>query len=171
AEEIAKKAAQDDVCQIANDNDPTQVVLSGAKTAIDRVSEFSRSYGVRRAIILPVSAPFHCSLMEPAARVMEEKLTNMKMEQPVVPVISNVTATPVCNTEILRSQLVEQVTGTVLWRQCVLTMIADGVNEFYEIGVGKVLCGLIGRIDNSVKSVPCGTPQQIAAVAEMISAE
>ncbi|MEN2494621.1 MAG: Malonyl CoA-acyl carrier protein transacylase [Hyphomicrobiaceae bacterium hypho_1] len=171
ADKIACKAAHVGICEIANDNDPTQVVLSGTKAAIDRVADLSKSYGVRRAVVLPVSAPFHCSLMQPAARVMAEKLSNVKIRKPVIPVVTNVTATPVSDPDKIRLCLVEQVTDTVQWRQCIMTMTTAGINEFFEIGVGKILCGLIGRIDKSVKSAACETSQDISALATLISAE
>jgi len=164
AEKVAQEAAQGDVCQIANDNDPTQVVLSGASAAIDRVPEIGKSHEVRRAVMLPVSAPFHCTLMQPAADVMAEELSKVTMHRPVVPVVANVTAAPLSDPDDIRARLVEQVTGTVRWRECVLTMTAAGVDKFYEIGTGKVLCGLIGRIDKSVKSAACGTPAEIQAL-------
>jgi len=165
AEKVAKEAAQSDVCQVANDNDPTQVVLSGAKAAIDRVPAISKSYGVRRAVPLPVSAPFHCALMQPAADTMAEELSRIEIKQPVVPVMANVTANPITEPDEIRHRLVEQVTGTVRWRECVIAMIGAGVNEFYEIGSGKVLSGLIGRIDKSVTSTPIGMPNDIATVS------
>ncbi len=171
AEKVAQEAAQGDVCQIANDNDPTQVVLSGAKVAIDRVPDISKAHGVRRAIMLPVSAPFHCALMQPAADVMAEELSKVDVKQPVVPVVANVTAAPISDPDDIRKRLVEQVTGTVRWRECVQAMRAAGIDEFYEIGAGKVLCGLIGRIDKSAKSTPCSTPEDIVALAVSLAAD
>ena len=165
AAKIAAEAAQGDVCDVANDNDPGQVVLSGHKSAIDRVAEVGKAYGLRRALPLPVSAPFHCRLMQPAADAMAEALAHVTMHAPQVPVISNVLAAPVSDPAEIRKRLVEQVTGTVRWRECMLVMAAAGVTEFYEIGTGKVLSGLAGRIDKSLKSTPVGTPEDIAAVA------
>ncbi len=165
ARKIAAEAAQGDVCDVANDNDPGQVVLSGHKTAIDRVAEAGKAHGLRRAMPLPVSAPFHCRLMQPAADAMAEALAKVAMKAPIVPVISNVLAQPISDPDEIRRRLVEQVTGTVRWRECVLAMAAAGVTEFYEIGTGKVLSGLAGRIDKALKSTPVGTPEDIKAVA------
>ena len=165
ARKIAAEAAQGDVCDVANDNDPGQVVLSGHKVAIDRVAEVGKAHGLRRAMPLPVSAPFHCRLMQPAADAMAAALADVKMHAPVVPVISNVLAAPISDPAEIRKRLVEQVTGTVRWRECVLAMAAAGVTEFYEIGTGKVLSGLAGRIDKSLKATPVGTPDDIKAVA------
>ena len=168
ARKIAADAAQGDVCDIANDNEPTQVVLSGHKTAIDRVPEVGKAHGLRRAIPLPVSAPFHCSLLKPAADAMAEALGKIEIKPPVVPVVANVLAAPVSDPAEIRGRLVEQVTGTVRWRECVLAMVAAGVTELYEIGTGKVLSGLAGRIDKSLKATPIGTPADIDAVAAQL---
>ncbi len=170
AEKVAEEAAQGEVCQVANDNDPTQVVLSGAKAAIDRVPEIGKAHGVRRAMPLPVSAPFHCALMQPAADVMAAELAKVDMQAPAVPVVANVSATPVSEPAQIRRCLIEQVTGTVRWRECVLAMISAGVSTFYEIGSGKVLSGLVGRIDKGARSHPVATPQDIAAVAAALKA-
>lgn len=164
ARKIAAEAAQGDVCDVANDNDPGQVVLSGHKAAIDRVAEVGKAHGLRRAMPLPVSAPFHCSLMQPAADAMAEALAHVKMQAPIVPVMCNVLAAPISDPAEIRQRLVQQVTGTVRWRECVLAMAAAGVTEFYEIGSGKVLSGLAGRIDKSLKSTPIGTPDDIRSV-------
>jgi [acyl-carrier-protein] S-malonyltransferase len=168
ARKIAADAAQGDVCDIANDNEPTQVVLSGHKTAIDRVPEVGKAHGLRRAIPLPVSAPFHCSLLKPAADAMAEALGKIEIKAPVVPVVANVLAAPISDPSDIRRRLVEQVTGTVRWRECVLAMVAAGVTELYEIGTGKVLSGLAGRIDKSLKATPVGTPADIDAVAAQL---
>jgi [acyl-carrier-protein] S-malonyltransferase len=170
AEKVAAEAAQGDVCQIANDNEPTQVVLSGHKTAIDRVAEVGKKHGVRRAVPLPVSAPFHCTLMQPAADAMAEALANVKVNAPVVPVVANVLARPISDPEEIKKRLVEQVTGTVRWRECVAFMAADGVTDFYEIGAGKVLAGLVRRTAASANSMSLGTPADIdAAIAALTS--
>ena len=161
AEKVAAEAAQGDVCQIANDNEPTQVVLSGHKTAIDRVAEIGRKHGVRRAIPLPVSAPFHCSLMQPAADVMAEELAKVEVRRPVVPVVANVLAEPISDPEEIKKRLVEQVTGTVRWRESVLKMSELGVGDFYEIGAGKVLTGLIKRILKDANAVSVGSPADV----------
>jgi len=168
AKKIAADAAQGDVCDIANDNEPTQVVLSGHKTAIDRVPEVGKAHGLRRAIPLPVSAPFHCRLLKPAADAMAEALGKIEIKAPVVPVVANVLAAPISDPAEIRTRLVEQVTGTVRWRECVLAMAAAGVTELYEIGTGKVLSGLAGRIDKSLKATPVGTPADIDAVAAQL---
>ena len=165
AEKVAQAAAQGDVCQVANDNEPTQVVLSGHKTAIDRVPEAGKAFGVRRAIPLPVSAPFHCALMQPAADAMAEALSKVKVNTPAVPVVANVLAEPISDPDAIRKRLVEQVTGTVRWRECVQYMAANGITDVYEIGTGKVLTGLVGRIDKSLKATPVGTPADIEAVS------
>ncbi len=161
AEKVAAEAAQGDVCQIANDNEPTQVVLSGHKTAIDRVAEIGRKHGVRRAIPLPVSAPFHCSLMQPAADVMAEELAKVEVRRPVVPVVANVLAEPISDPEEIKKRLVGQVTGTVRWRESVLKMSELGVGDFYEIGAGKVLTGLIKRILKDANAVSVGSPADV----------
>ncbi|HEX5599089.1 MAG TPA: ACP S-malonyltransferase [Hyphomicrobiaceae bacterium] len=163
AEKVAAEAAQGEVCQVANDNEPTQVVLSGHKTAIDRVAEVGRKHGVRRAIPLPVSAPFHCSLMQPAADVMAAELEKVEVREPAVPVVANVLAEPISDPQEIKKRLVEQVTGTVRWRECVQKMGALGVTDFYEIGAGKVLSGLVKRILKDANAMSVGTPADIDA--------
>ncbi len=163
AQKVAEAAAQGDVCQVANDNDPTQVVLSGHKRAIDRVAEAGKPFGVRRAVPLPVSAPFHCALMQPAADAMAEALSGVAIKAPAVPVVANVLASAISDPEEIRKRLVEQVTGTVRWRESVLYMAQQGITQAYEIGAGKVLSGLMGRIDKSIKTASIGTPEDIAA--------
>ncbi|MGO4683470.1 ACP S-malonyltransferase [Hyphomicrobium sp. 2TAF46] len=168
AEKVAAEAAQGDVCQIANDNEPTQVVLSGHKTAIDRVGEIGKAFGVRRAVPLPVSAPFHCKLMQPAADAMAEALATVTVRAPSVPVVANVLAQPISDPDEIKKRLVEQVTGTVRWRECVATMAAAGVTDFYEIGAGKVLAGLVKRIASTANATSVGTPADIdAAIAAL----
>lgn len=170
AEKVAVEAAQGDVCQVANDNEPTQVVLSGHKTAIDRVPEIGKKFGVRRAVPLPVSAPFHCALMQPAADAMAEALAAVTINTPVVPVVANVLAQPISDPEEIKKRLIEQVTGTVRWRECVAFMAADGVTDFYEIGAGKVLAGLVKRTAPSVNAMSIGSPSDIdAALAALTS--
>ncbi len=164
AKQVAEAAAQGECCQVANDNEPTQVVLSGAKSAIDRVPEAGKAFGVRRAIPLPVSAPFHCALMQPAADAMAEALSKVQVNTPSVPVVANVLAAPISDPDEIRRRLVEQVTGTVRWRECVQFMAANGITDVYEIGTGKVLSGLVGRIDKSIKATPVGTPADVDAV-------
>lgn len=164
AQKVAEAAAQGECCQVANDNEPTQVVLSGHKTALDRVPEAGKAFGVRRAVPLPVSAPFHCALMQPAADAMAEALANVQVNAPVVPLVANVLAAPISDPDEIRKRLVEQVTGTVRWRECVQFMAANGITEVYEIGAGRVLSGLVGRIEKSIKATPIGTPGDIDAV-------
>ncbi|MGE3064954.1 MAG: ACP S-malonyltransferase [Hyphomicrobiaceae bacterium] len=160
---VAAEAAQGDVCDVANDNEPTQVVLSGAKSAIDRVPEIGKAHGVRRALPLPVSAPFHCSLMQPAADAMAKALAETNVKAPVVPVVANVVAAPISDPEEIKRRLVEQVTGTVRWRECVEAMAAAGVTDIYEIGSGKVLAGLARRIVKTLNATSIGTSQDIDA--------
>lgn len=169
AQTVADEAAQGEVCQVANDNEPTQVVLSGAKGAIDRVGEIGKAHGVRRAVPLPVSAPFHCALMQPAADVMAEALAGVEMRAPAVPVVANVTASPISDPDEIRKRLVEQVTGTVRWRECMLAMTAAGVSQFYEVGTGKVLSGLVRRIERSAEGHTAGTPEEIVALGESLA--
>ena len=168
ARKVAAEAAQGDCCDVANDNEPTQVVLSGHKTAIDRVAEIGKAHGVRRALPLPVSAPFHCALMKPAAVAMAEALANVKMHAPVVPVIANVRAAPITDPAEIRRCLIEQVTGTVRWRECVERMSADGVTQFCEIGAGKVLAGLVKRIAKDAGAISVGTSADIEAARALL---
>lgn len=165
ARQIADAAAQGECCQVANDNEPAQVVLSGHKSAIDRVAEAGKAFNLRRAIPLPVSAPFHCALMQPAAEAMADALANVQVNVPVVPVVANVLASPITDPDDIRRRLVEQVTGTVRWRECVQFLASNGVTQIYEIGAGRVLSGLAGRIDKNLKATPVGTPSDIEAVS------
>lgn len=169
AEKVAAEAAQGDVCQVANDNEPTQVVLSGHKTAIDRVPEIGKKFGVRRAVPLPVSAPFHCALMQPAADAMASALAEVTVNRPVVPVVANVLAKPIADPDEIRKRLVEQVTGTVRWRECVAAMSADGVTDFFEIGAGKVLAGLVKRTSSNANAASVGTPSDIDAALSALT--
>jgi [acyl-carrier-protein] S-malonyltransferase len=163
AVKVAEAAAQGDVCEVANDNEPTQVVLSGHKRAIDRVGEVGKALGVRRAVPLPVSAPFHCRLMQPAADAMAAALAKVEIKAPSVPVVANVVAGPIGDPAEIRRRLVEQVTGTVRWRECVTFMTANGITDVYEIGAGKVLAGLVKRIEKSLEATSLGTPTDLAA--------
>ena len=151
------------VCQVANDNAPGQVVISGAKAAIDAAMQIGKDYGVRRAMPLPVSAPFHSALMQPAAGRMAEALSEAELKAPAVPLIANVTAQPVSDPEAIRRLLVEQVTGSVRWRESVAFMAGAGVRLLYEIGAGKVLTGMARRIDERLTGKAIGTPEDIAA--------
>ncbi|NQV82635.1 MAG: ACP S-malonyltransferase [Rhodospirillales bacterium] len=158
---VAAEAAGDGVCTAANDNAPGQVVVSGDTAAVNRAIEIAQTRGAKRAILLPVSAPFHCALMAPAADVMARALATVSMTPVTVPLIANVTADVVSETSEIRSLLVEQVTGMVRWRECVLTMKGHGVDHLVEIGAGKVLSGLARRIDKDLSATPVGTPEAI----------
>ena len=160
---VAAEAAQGQVCQAANDNGGGQVVVSGDKAAVERAVEIAKGKGAKRAMLLPVSAPFHCALMQPAADVMAAALGQVSVKPPVVPVVANVLAKPIQEpAEIVRA-LVAQVTGTVRWRESVAFMAGAGVTTFYEVGAGKVLCGLIKRIADGASTGAIGTPEDIAA--------
>ncbi|AUQ49729.1 malonyl CoA-acyl carrier protein transacylase FabD [Phaeobacter inhibens] len=161
---VAEDAAQGEVCQAANDNDPTQVVVSGAKAAVERAAEIAKEKGAKRAVMLPVSAPFHCALMQPAADVMAEALADVAITSPAVPLIANVRADAVTDPDEIRKLLVEQVTGSVRWRESVQSMAAKGVTEFWEIGAGKALSGMIRKIDRNLTSRQVGTAEDVAAI-------
>ena len=163
AVEIAKEAAQGQVCDPANDNGSGQVVVSGNKEAVDRAVEIAKTKGARRAMLLPVSAPFHCKLMQPAADAMAEALKSVAISTPVVPVVSNVVASAISDPNDIRKRLVEQVTGTVRWRESITYMAGQGVTKFYEIGAGKVLTGLVKRIADGATGVAVGNPADVAA--------
>ncbi|MEL7514956.1 MAG: ACP S-malonyltransferase [Pseudomonadota bacterium] len=163
---VAAEAAQGQVCEAANDNDPGQVVVSGHKEAVERAVDLAKTKGAKRAVMLPVSAPFHCSLMEPAARVMSDALAAVEIADPKVPVIPNVTAEPCADAAQLREFLVRQVTGSVRWRESVLWMAQNGVTEMWEIGAGKALSGMVRRIDRSVAARAVGTPDDIKGLLE-----
>lgn len=160
---IAAEAAGAEVCQAANDNGGGQVVISGHKAAVERACELAKARGAKRAIPLPVSAPFHCALMQPAADAMAEALARVPAKAPVVPVVANVLARPITDPAEISKRLVEQVTGTVRWRECVAAMAGLGVTSFYEIGAGKVLSGLVKRIADGATGTAIGTPDDIAA--------
>ncbi len=163
AESIAERAAQGEVCTAANDNGPGQIVLSGATAAIERAVEIATQEGVRRSVILPVSAPFHCAMMAPAADVMADVLAKIDVQVPAVPVVANVTAEAVDDPDEIRRLLVEQVTSRVRWRECVLYMKDHGVDTIVEVGAGKVLTGLARRIDRDLNGVSVQTPADIEA--------
>ena len=160
---VAAEAAQGEVCQAANDNGGGQVVVSGNKAAVERAVEIARAKGAKRATMLPVSAPFHCALMQPAADVMAAALADVTIRPPVVPIVANVLVKPVSDPRDIVRALVAQVTGTVRWRESVALMAAAGVTTFYEVGAGKVLSGLVKRIVNGASGVSVGTPDDIAA--------
>ena len=159
----ASEAAQGQVCQAANDNGGGQVVISGHKTAVERACEIAKAKGAKRAMLLPVSAPFHCALMQPAADVMADALSKVTVHAPAVPVVANVLAKPLSDPQEIVKALVAQVTGTVRWRECVEYMAQQGVTHFYEIGAGKVLTGLVKRIADGAVGTAIGTPEDIAA--------
>ncbi len=161
ATEVANDAAQDDVCAAANDNAPGQVVVSGSKVAVERAIDIAKGKGAKRAVLLPVSAPFHCSLMQPAADAMAEALKEVIILAPKVKLIANVTAGSVKDPEEIRRLLVEQVTGVVRWRESVIAMKAEGISELIEIGSGKVLTGLVRRIDREMTGKAVNTPADI----------
>ena len=168
AHAVAQEAAQGEVCQAANDNDPSQVVVSGHKAAVERALIIAKEKGAKRAMLLPVSAPFHCSLMAPAAAVMASALEGVEITAPNVPLVANVAATAVTDPAEIRSLLVAQVTGSVRWRESVGYMAAQGVTEIWEIGAGKALSGMIRRVDKSIATKSVGTPDDItAAVAAL----
>jgi [acyl-carrier-protein] S-malonyltransferase len=163
AQEVASEAAQGQVCQVANDNGGGQVVLSGAREAIERAAEIAKAKGARRALLLPVSAPFHCAMMEPAAQAMAQALGEVQINAPRVPLVTNVTAAPESDPAAIRENLVRQVTGTVRWRECMACMAQSGVESFYALGAGKVLSGLVKRIAPDASGQAIGTPADIAA--------
>jgi [acyl-carrier-protein] S-malonyltransferase len=162
AKSIATEASSAGICAAANDNGGGQVVLSGAKAAVERAVDIAKARGVKRAMMLPVSAPFHCPLMQPAADVMAEALTRVSVKAPLVPVVANVPARPVKDPAAVVRNLVEQITATVRWRESVLFMAQSGVSSFFEIGAGKVLTGLIKRIAEATSAAAIGSPEDIA---------
>ncbi len=165
---VAGEAAQGEVCDVANDNGPGQVVVSGHKSAVERAIAIAGERGARRSIMLPVSAPFHCALMKPAADEMAGALAEVKLKEPLVPLIANVSAAPVRDPDAIKSLLVEQVTGLVRWRECVLTMKENGVDGVVELGAGRVLSGLIKRIDREIATGSIATPSEIEAFLKSV---
>ncbi|MBE3100248.1 MAG: ACP S-malonyltransferase [Planctomycetes bacterium] len=169
AQELASAAAEGEVCEAANDNAPGQVVISGTKAAIDRAVALAPKYGARRAVLLPVSAPFHCALMQPAADAMREALAGVTVSTPAVPLVANVLAAPVREPDEIRDRLVEQVTGMVRWRESMLYLTSHGVTTVYEVGAGRVLTGIARRFDGlDAKSI--GTPDEIEAAVAALAA-
>ncbi|MCZ4280402.1 ACP S-malonyltransferase [Kiloniella laminariae] len=168
AEAVAKEAAQGEVCSAANDNAPGQVVISGHRGAIERALDIAKEKGAKRALLLPVSAPFHCSLMAPAADVMAEALAGVTLRAPSLPVISNIAVDFVSDPEAIRNFLVQQVTGVVRWRESVLFMKEQGVEQLVELGAGKVLSGLVRRIDKELESENAGTPAEIEELLKVL---
>jgi [acyl-carrier-protein] S-malonyltransferase len=170
AQEIAEAAAKETgmVCSVANDNAPGQVVVSGHLEAVERAMAIAAEKGVKRSILLPVSAPFHCALMKPAADAMKEALEKTTLNVPAVPVIANVSAAPVSDPEEIRKLLVEQVTATVRWRESIEAMKKEGVARIFELGAGKVLAGLVKRIDREIEASSVGTPEDIDAALKAL---
>ena len=161
---VAAEAAQGEVCQAANDNDPAQVVVSGHKGAVERAVEIAKGKGAKRAILLPVSAPFHCALMQPAADRMAEALAGVQIARPAVPVVANVVAHAVSDPDEIRRLLVAQVTGSVRWRESVEWMVGQGVTEFWEIGAGKALSGMVRRIAKEAAVRNFGAPEDLVGL-------
>jgi len=168
AQDLARAAADGEVCETANDNAPGQVVISGAKTAIDRAVGLAPKFGARRAVLLPVSAPFHCALMQPAADVMREALAKVEINQPAVPLVANVLAVPISDPEEIRAKLVEQVTGMVRWRETMLYLKTNGVGTVYEVGAGRVLTGIARRFDG-IEAKSVGTPDELEIAAAALA--
>ncbi len=169
AQAVASEAAQGEVCQAANDNDPSQVVVSGHKAAVERALVIAKEKGAKRAMLLSVSAPFHSALMAPAADVMAQALADVAMSAPSVPLVANVRAEAVSNVDTIRALLVEQVMGSVRWRESVIWMGAQGVSETWEIGAGKALSGMIKRINRDISTRAVGTPEDVVAAAAALN--
>ena len=159
---LAEAASKGDVCQAANDNDPGQVVVSGHRAAVERTLDLAKEAGAKRAVLLPVSAPFHCALMQPAAERMALALAEVDIAAPALPLVSNVLASVVSDPAMIRSLLVEQVTGVVRWRESVMYLASEGVTEIWEIGAGKALSGMIRRIDRELTCQAIGSPENVA---------
>jgi len=166
---IAAEASEGEVCEAANDNDPAQVVISGHLAAVERAILLAKEHKAKRAVLLPVSAPFHCPLMQPAAEAMEEALATVEISAPAVALIANVTAEPVSDPDTIRRLLVEQVTARVRWRESVLRMAEEGVRETVEIGAGKALSGMVKRIDRSIATETVSTPEDVTRVAAALA--
>lgn len=169
ARELAKAAAEGEICEAANDNAPGQVVISGSKTAIEHAVALAPKFGARRAVLLPVSAPFHCALMRPAAEAMREALAAIEIKSPAVPLVANVLAEAVTDPEEIRTRLVEQVTGMVRWRETMLYLKGNGVDTVYEVGAGRVLSGIARRFDG-IEAKSVGTPEELDAAAAALAA-
>ncbi|MEM7651366.1 MAG: ACP S-malonyltransferase, partial [Pseudomonadota bacterium] len=167
-EQIASDASGDQVCAAANDNSVGQVVVSGHKDAVARAVDLASEQGAKRAVVLPVSAPFHCALMGPAADEMRDALADTDIKAPAVPVVANVTAQATSEPDEIRKLLVEQVTGMVRWRESVVWMKDNGIEEMIELGAGKVLCGLVRRIDRDIECANAGTPEEVESIIETL---
>ena len=161
---LATEAQAAGVCQAANDNDPSQVVISGEKTAVELAIELAKNRGAKRAIMLPVSAPFHCELMAPAAEKMKNELENIEIKPPIIPIVSNVRARAISDPIEIKKLLVSQVTGSVRWRESIMWMANNNVNEIWEVGSGKALSGMIRRIDRNINLMTISSPEEIKAV-------
>lgn len=168
ARAVAEDAAQGDVCEAANDNDPAQVVVSGHKAAVERAVDIAKERGAKRAILLPVSAPFHCSLMAPAAEAMADALDKVDIVAPAVPVVSNVLARPVSDPVQIRALLIDQITGSVRWRESIGFMAAEGVTDFFEIGAGKALSGMVKRVDRSLNTLAVSSSDDVMSAIESL---
>ena len=168
ASEIAAAASDDQVCAVANDNGPAQIVVSGHREAVERAIALAAARGARRSIMLPVSAPFHSPLMAPAAEVMAEALADTQIEPPLVPVVANVTASPTSDPAQIRELLVAQVTRRVRWRESIQVFAAEAVNEVVELGAGRVLAGLIKRIDRALPVISVETPDEVEAFVKQL---
>ena len=170
AEEVAREAAGGEVCDVANDNGPGQVVVSGHRAAVERAISIAQGRGARRAVMLPVSAPFHCRLMQPAADTMKDALAKADVRAPVVPVVANVEAAPVEEPDAIRVALVQQVTATVRWRESVAAMAQAGIDRFVEVGSGKVLTGLAKRIVPDARAAAFGQPSDLEGARALLGA-
>ena len=168
-QEVAGAAADGQCCQAANDNDPAQVVVSGDKAAVERAVDIAKEKGAKRAMLLPVSAPFHCALMQPAADRMAEALAETEIKAPSVPLVANVRAAAVSEPDVIRQLLVEQVTGRVRWRESVQFMAANGVTELVEVGAGKALSGMARRVERSLTATAVNGPADVAKLAEAVA--
>jgi [acyl-carrier-protein] S-malonyltransferase len=168
AKALAAAAAEGEICQAANDNAPGQVVISGARTAVERAVKLGPQYGARRVVLLPVSAPFHCALMQPAADAMREALSKVEITEPAVPLVANVTASALTSPAEIRSRLIEQVTGVVRWRESMSYLQAQGVDSVYEVGAGKVLSGMARRLEG-MQAANIGTPEELEAAATALA--
>jgi [acyl-carrier-protein] S-malonyltransferase len=168
AQELAEAASEGECCEAANDNAHGQVVISGKKTAIERAVALAPKFGARRAVLLPVSAPFHCALMQPAAEVMAEALASVMISAPAVPLVANVLAEPITDPEDIRARLVEQVTSMVRWRETMQFLASNGVDAMYEVGSGRVLTGMARRLDG-VEARSIGTPEELESAAAALN--
>ena len=168
-QEVLDNFSGQGVCSIANDNDPTQVVISGHRTAVDKVIVSAKEIGARRALSLKVSAPFHCKIMQPAAEIMKDALSSITIKKPKVPIIMNTLAEVVTETKQIKSILVDQIVGMVRWRETINYMLTHGVSTFYEVGVGNVLCGMVKRISKEVSTVNVVSPEDIKGTVGGIS--